>query len=450
MSIISFEFLSFLFLVLFVYYLFPIKKQWVILLLFSMLFYLINFNIVYILITSLSTYFVSYFIGKNEKRIFKNLFLFLGIFINIFLLIVLKYDLFKYIKGGFSLIIPLGISYYTLSSISYMVDVYKCKIKVENYFKLLLSLSFFPTLFQGPIGKYSNLKETLFEVHKFNFDKLFSGFLRILWGFFKKLVIVSRLSILTSYVVSNNLNGIFVILGLLLYAIEIYADFSSGIDIVIGFSKMLQVDLEENFNVPYVSKSLNEFWKRWHISLTSWYREYIYIPLGGNRCSKFRNIINIMIVFVLSGMWHGTTINFFLWGLLNGIILVIEKMVKYNPQKKIFVLFNYFIVSLLWIFFLYVDFDTLLNSFISIFNFNNYNILSIKYLDIMSISNYIVLFVSILFLFFVEYIKNLKREFVFKYRNCDYILLIVFVFIIILLGVYGIGFEQSDFIYNRF
>jgi hypothetical protein len=149
-------------------------------------------------------------------------------------------------------------------------------------------------------------------------------------------------------------------------------------------------------------------------------------------------------------MWHGPTINFFLWGLLNGIILVIEKLCKYDPKNKLFIILNYFIVSCLWIFFIYEDFGNVLSNFVLLFKFGTYDIFNINYLSIMNLTNYIILFISILFLGYIEWKKYNQKEFVFKYRNRDYILFILFIFVIILFGVYGIGFNQADFIYNRF
>ncbi len=439
-QMISLEFFLFLAVVVIFYYLVPKKQQWGILLLFSLLFYAFHSSLVYLLCSSLVTYFFSLSISKREK--YSKWKLWIGIIFNIGLLIVLKYDLFSYVDDAFSLIVPLGISYYTLSSISYLVDTYQKKISPDSYFQFLLSISFFPTLIQGPINRYTKIKDTLLKPHSFSRLQAKEGLLRILWGCFKKLVIANRISILTSYIVTNEIGGLGVVLGLLLYGIQIYTDFSSGIDIVIGFSRILQINLLENFDTPYFSKNLNEFWKRWHISLTSWFRDYVYIPLGGNRVSKLRNSLNILIVFLLSGMWHGPTWNFFLWGLCNGILLVMEKRMNYQPKKPIFMLANYGIVCVLWIFFMYPN----LSSILSIFH--NTNTLSL--FEVMSLSNFIVLWIAILFLGVVEYQKYKKKSFSTSFKNRDYLLLILFIFIIILFGSYGIGFEKTDFIYSRF
>lgn len=445
-NIVSFEFLIFISIVTFIYYLFPKKNQWLILLGFSLIFYFSQSLIYYIVITTISTYILSLIISKSNNQKKNKLLVFLGIFINLFFLIVLKYDLFTYISDSFSLIMPLGISYYTLSSIAYLVDTYRQKINPDGFFHFFLGISFFPTLIQGPITCYKDVKESLFTPHHFDRQKFVDGSLRILWGFFKKLVIAARLTLITTYIVDNNVGSFYVIIALLLYGIEIYTDFSAGIDIVLGFAKILQIDLPENFNAPYFSKNLNEFWKRWHISLTSWYRNYVYITLGGNRCSKIRNYINILIVFILSGMWHGPTINFFLWGLFNGILLIIEKMTKYKPKNNLFIILNYLVVSCLWIFFLYPNISTMTNTLTNFLKFS-YNL---NFLNIMSISNYLVLFGSIIFLIIIDYLKYKGKIFKFKYRHTDYIFLIIFILTIILLGSYGIGFDKIDFIYNRF
>lgn len=441
MNIVSFNFLMFISIVIFLYYIYPKKHQWVILLLFSLVFYLLNSSITYILISAIITYFSSIKLNKKKSK----LLLFLSITINLSLLVILKYNLLDYVING-NIIVPLGISYYTLTSISYLVDSYNKKIKPEGFFKFLLCLSFFPTLIEGPIVRFSKIEKSLFSVHRFDKDYFVQGLTRIVWGFFKKLVIANRIALITTYVVSHELGGLSILVALLLYGIEIYMDFSAGIDIVIGFAKILQVELEENFNTPYFSKSLNSFWKRWHMSLTNWYRDYVYIPLGGNRCSKIRNMFNILIVFILSGIWHGVGINFFLWGLFNGIIMILERLFKYQPKKKIFILVNYIVICLLWIFFLYPNFDSILVALNSLIPLS----LTIPFMEIMSISNYVILIFSCLFIFIIEYLKYKNKISKFKYRHGDYLLLILLLFVIILFGNYGIGFDKTNFIYNRF
>lgn len=440
MNLISFPFFLFLFLVFLSYYLIPIKNRWVILLLFSVLFYCFQSNILYLLGSSILTYLFSVWIEKGTSQKQNKQKLIAGIFIHLFLLFTLKYDLYRYITGA-NLLVPLGISYYTLSSLSYLIDVYQKKIKTNGFFRFFLCISFFPTLILGPINRYQKVEKTLFSTPTFQRQKIVDGFLRILYGIFKKLLIANPLFLLINYIVTENIGGVIPILGLLLYGIQIYADFSGGIDIVLGFSTMLQIDLEENFETPYFSKNLTQFWNRWHMSLSHWLKDYVYRPLGGNQKGKWAR--NILIVFLLSGLWHGVSWNFLLWGLLSGIFLILEKKCSYDPKKRIAILGNYCFVCLLWIFFMYPN----LESILSIFQASKF---TIPLFQIMSPMNYGILCLSILFLGFVDYQKYHQKKFSFLGRNRDYLLLIGFLLVIILFGNYGFSFVKTDFIYSRF
>ena len=232
--------------------------------------------------------------------------------------------------GVLNLTLPLGISFYTFQSISYVVDVYRGKHKAQgNFFKHALFVSFFPQLLQGPIGRYERLGSQLYEGHSYNLKELQFGVQRILWGFFKKMVLADRVNAAVLLIFHNywNYGGWYNVLGVLLYSIQLYADFSGGIDIVIGIAQMFGITMDENFRQPYFSKSIGEFWRRWHISLSTWFREYVYIPLGGNRKGDSRTITNLLIVWMLTGFWHGAAWNFVAWGLYYGIILILEKFV---------------------------------------------------------------------------------------------------------------------------
>ncbi len=442
MSFLSYSFFLFLFIVFVSYYIVPIKKQWIVLLIFSILFYVFESNILYILISGISTYLISLWIEKESSSKKNQKKLIIGISLNMILLLTLKYNLLKEMIGR-SILIPLGISYYTLSSISYLVDIYQKKIKTNGFFRFFLSISFFPTLILGPINRYQKIEKTLFQNHSFHLQNVIDGSLRILYGIFKKLVIADSIYLIVNFIVTEKIGGIIPIFGLLLYGIQIYADFSSGMDIVLGFSKMLQIDLEENFNTPYFSKSLSEFWNRWHMTLTNWFKDYVYIPLGGNRTTTWKRNQNIFLVFLLSGLWHGFTWNFLLWGMLNGIFLILEKTCSYHPKSNLAILKNYIVVCLLWIFFMYPD----LESIISIFHASKF---TLPFFEIMSPAAYLVLIISIFFFIFVEYQKYQKKTFSFLGRNRDYILLLLFIFTIILFGNYGFSFNKAEFIYSRF
>ena len=239
-------------------------------------------------------------------------------------------------------------------------------------------------------------------------------------------------------------------LACILYSIFLYCDFSGGIDIVLGISRMFNIKLKENFDVPFKSLSVKEFWNRWHIALGVWLRDYIYIPLGGNRCSKLRQKINVILTFLVSGFWHG--VNYIFWGLFNGILVAFSNLFK-TKSKTINQIITFILISLLWIFFIYnEDFTKPFYMFISIFTTFNYvdlfkNILSLG-LDIINI---ILLVISVITLFYYDFnkekfnkkIKNSKLEFK-TFIVCSLII------VILLFGVYGLGFEVNDFIYSKF
>ena len=202
-----------------------------------------------------------------------------------------------------------------------MIDVYRGKIPAEkNFWHYLLYSSYFPYIVSGPINRYEKMEKQLFTAHYFHKDSFYQGMLRILWGCLKKMVIADRAAIFVNEVFGHYYmyRGLFIVFAVLLFSLQLYMDFSGCMDIVIGVSKLFGIDMMENFNAPYGAATTAEFWRRWHISLTSWFQEYIYIPLGGNRKGKIRKYLNIMIVFLFCGMWHGAGLTFLIWGFLNG------------------------------------------------------------------------------------------------------------------------------------
>ena len=233
--------------------------------------------------------------GKHLNGKYKKVVLIGTITINLAILIFMK--VLPYTK--LSIIAPLGISYYTLQIIAYLVDVYKGKYKPEeSFFNFTLFIMYIPHLFIGPISRYEDMKETLLAKRKITANNIFDGLIRVCWGLIKKFVIAGRTAILIA-TISGDLkySGAYAFLAMIIYSINLYADFSGGIDIVMGVSKMLGIDLKENFNSPYYSQSIKEFWRRWHISLSSWLKDYVYIPLGGNRKGTLRKNINLLITF---------------------------------------------------------------------------------------------------------------------------------------------------------
>lgn len=446
MSLVSGTFIGVMIITAILYYLLPKKAKPYILLLISVLVYssLGIKSLIYIVISTITTYIAGLLFQKNK---YKKLILVITLVINIGILVVIKSELIK------NIIVPLGVSYYTFQVVSYLIDVYRNKYKPEkNLAKYFLYTMYFPYLFIGPINRYDDISKTLFETNKkFEAKSAYNGILRIGWGFFKKLIIANRINVLISAITQNpsEYNGAFAVFAMILYSIQLYADFSGGIDIVLGFSKVLQINLKENFDTPYISENIQEFWRRWHISLSSWFRDYVYIPLGGNRCSKLRNYFNTIVVFLLSGLWHGA--NYILWGLFHGICLIIGKFIKVK-NKYVNITVTFLVVSFLWAFFIWPTAMQALQMMGSVFTTFNYQELFSNILNLgLNLANYIVLIIAVILLI----IYDLKKEKInSKIKNLSteskIIIFASLVLIVLVFGMYGIGFNASDFIYNKF
>ncbi len=446
MSLVSGAFIGVMIITAILYYLAPKKWKPYVLLVISVIVYssLGVKSLIYIVISTITTYIAGLLFEKNKH---KKLILIVTLVINIGILVVIKSELIK------NIIVPLGVSYYTFQVVSYLIDVYKNKYKPEkNIAKYFLYTMYFPYLFIGPINRYDDISKTLFETDKkFNPQCAYNGALRIAWGFFKKLIIANRINVVISTITQNpsEYNGAFAIFAMLLYSIQLYADFSGGIDIVIGFSKVLQINLKENFNNPYVSQNIQEFWRRWHISLTSWFRDYVYIPLGGNRCSKLRNYFNTIVVFLLSGIWHG--VNYILWGLFHGICLIIGKFIKVK-NKYVNTIVTFLVVSFLWSFFIWPNAMQALQMMGSVFTTFNYPELFSNILNLgLNLANYIVLIIAVILLIIYD-LKKEKINTKLKSLSTDTKIAIfaIIVWLALVFGMYGIGFNASDFIYNKF
>lgn len=285
------------------------------------------------------TYGVALALERRRKR--GLLALALGLFIGVLFL-------FKYLDFGASLLVrglgavgldwspavpplllPAGISFYFFAAMGYLIDVYRGKVRAErNFVKCALFLSFFPALLSGPIGRADRLLPQFEEVHSFQYDALREGLLRFLWGAFKKLVLADRLAVVvnTVFAAPEQFGAVQVLAAACAFSIQIYCDFSAYSDMAVGSAKAMGFTLTENFRTPYFSRSIAEFWRRWHISLSTWFRDYLYIPLGGNRKGAARKYGNLLIVFAVSGLWHGAAVSFLVWGLLNGIYQVMGSM----------------------------------------------------------------------------------------------------------------------------
>ena len=335
----------FLTIVLLFYYLVPKKCKNIVLLIASLTFYFYG-EPKYTLLMVFSiicTYFFGLLINKYKK--YSKLFLVLSISISVGILVYFKYinfiiqniNLWLTNKIDFiHVVLPIGISFYTFQMISYIVDVYRGQAKVQkNILKLAMYISLFPQLIAGPIVRYTTIEEQL-ENRTHTFEKFALGVRRFVIGLGKKVLIANVLGELTSvFLSSNEMSVLYYWIYGIAAMLQIYFDFSGYSDMAIGLGKMFGFDFLENFNYPYIATSITDFWRRWHISLSSWFRDYVYIPLGGNRVSRLKWIRNILIVWMLTGLWHGAAWNFILWGLFFGILLIIEKLFLEKILKKL-------------------------------------------------------------------------------------------------------------------
>ncbi len=350
----SLEFLIFLPIVLLLRYFTPTKYRWIPLLAASYYFYMYwdSKLIVLILFTTVVSYISANLIGRTDKKSLKNLYLWATLITSLGVLVFFKYynflansatGIISAFGGGefdltLDLILPVGISFYTFQTLSYVIDVYRGDIEAEPHFGYYaLFVSFFPQLVAGPIERPSNLIPQLKEEHKFDRNEFINGFGIALVGFFKKLVVADVISVYVNAVYNDaaGATGLGVLVATVLFAVQIYCDFSGYTDIAIGCARMMGMGLMQNFNRPYIAESIKEFWARWHISLSTWFRDYLYIPLGGNRRGKWRKHLNVMIVFLVSGLWHGAAWTFVIWGALHGIYQVVGELTK-APKAKLY------------------------------------------------------------------------------------------------------------------
>ncbi len=333
MSYISFQFYLFLLILLLVYYIIPLKFRWQVLLAGSVSYYLISQGKLWWIFAL--TIFITWLSGILIESIgkMKNIALTVSI-----LLVVLAWFFFR---GGNGISV-LGISFYSVQIISYLTDIYRGNVKAQkNLAKYALYVSFFPQIVQGPIPRYEQLNEQLFTGHKFDEREFVRSFQLIIWGFFLKLMIADKADIVVDTIFANPIKytGGYVWTGGILYSIQIYADFLACVTLSQGIAGMFGIKLTDNFARPHFSASIKEFWRRWHISFSSWLRDYVYIPLGGSRRGKIRKYINLIITFVVSGIWHGAGLNFLAWGLLHSLYQIVGDVTK-DKKEKIYTTLN--------------------------------------------------------------------------------------------------------------
>ncbi len=347
MNFNSFEFLIFFPIVCLLYFFVPKKVKNLWLLMASYYFYM-QWNVGYsllILFSTLSTYLTAFLIERAEKQTLRKVALAVNLSVNFIILFLFKYynffndslaELFgslgiAYSIPELSLLLPVGISFYTFQALGYSIDVYRRDLKHEsNFIDYALFVSFFPQLVAGPIERAKNLLPQFKEYHRFEYKRVRSGLCRMLFGFVKKVIVADGFSGAVSIIFANpdEFEGFTLLLGALMFTFQIYFDFSGYSDIAIGAARVFGFDLMQNFNNPYFAISFRDFWSRWHISLSTWFKDYLYIPLGGNRCGRVRGYLNLLITFLVSGLWHGANFTFLIWGLLHGVYQILERLTR--------------------------------------------------------------------------------------------------------------------------
>ena len=497
----SFSFLVFFPIVLLIYFIVPRKIRYIWLLVSSYYFYM-SWNPKYAVLIALSTcitYLSGIFIEKagsikeEKKRIGRKKWVVAGSFItNLGILFFFKYFDFalvnlnrilsiagiQAIEKPFDVLLPVGISFYTFQALSYTVDVYRGQLKAEkNILRYALFVSFFPQLVAGPIERSTNLMKQVQKVHElklFNYERITSGCAIMLWGYFMKMVIADRLAILVDQVFGNytRYGATALILAAVFFAFQIYCDFASYSIIAVGAARIMGFTLMENFNTPYFSRSVKEFWRRWHISLSSWFKDYLYIPIGDNRKGKVRTYINLMITFLTSGLWHGASFSFVVWGGIHGFIQIIGDILKPYREKllkkmkvrtesyshKLLQCFmTFFWIDLAWIFFRANSFTEALAYIGRIAtNMDPWSLFngSIFKLGLSTVEFWVAI-ASLLILFLVDRIRYTKQMQLYEYLDTQSLwfrwTIYIFLFCAILIfGIYGPAYDAAQFYYFQF
>lgn len=526
----SYEFLGFFAILLLLYYVIPSRCQWMLLLAASYLFYCAASPkyLIYILATTVTIYAAARLIGRNQERQAEYLkahkteldkeakkayketnrrkrlgWLVLCLVLNLGLLAVLKYTNFflDNINGLLhmfgsaeqlpfvKLILPLGISFYTFQALGYLIDVHRGEVPAEkNIFRLALFISFFPQLIQGPISRYADLTDTLYGRHKFCRQNVLYGLERMLWGYFKKVVVADCILAAVNTITGapETYRGAYALVGMLFYTLDLYADFTGGIDITIGIAQTLGITVQENFERPYFSKSLKEYWRRWHISMCNWFRTYVFYPVSvskwmqrfakfsrkhlGERTGKRLPVyISSFVVWFATGIWHGASWNFVVWGLANWLILMVSEELESCYERfhgrfafsntwgyKLFqVLRTFLLICVLNLFDCYASAGTTLRMLFSVFGAGNWDILyngSLLQIGLTAF-DYGVVFAGTLVMIGVSLVQrggSVRDKIAAKPYPIRFAVWFGLFLAIIVFGTYGVGYDASQFIYNRF
>ncbi len=478
MGYMSISYYLMLILTVVLYYIFPKRIRWIVLLVSSGYFYYsITENKVQLIVFGISiliSYSAGIIVFSNKSRTA----LVIGIIGSIFPLIVSKcgelFMAFILHKSALAWIFPVGMSFYSLQIVSYLIDIYHDRVKPQkNIFKYGLFVSFFPLIIQGPVSRYGMLKDQLYEGHTYNSQKIMRGIQLIIWGFFLKFLIAEKSAVVVNFVFNNYIyySGFFVVFAAMLYSVQLYTDFLSCTTISQGVAELFGIKLVNNFNHPYFSVSIKNFWKRWHISFSTWLRDYVYIPLGGSKKGTIRKYINIIITFFISGLWHGGYWKYIFWGLMHAGYQIFDELsaktqnyicekisLSQNLKTKKFIetVLTFFLVTFSWIMFRAESFKVGLKMMASMINtFNPWILFDDSLFQLgLNQKEFQILFGAILVLISISVLQ--EKGFVIRdwfNRQCTmirWIIYIIAIWIIWVFGTYGYGFDASDFIYGGF
>lgn len=468
-----------------VYYILPKRIRWFVLLVGSMYFYSEIIDSKKQIVVFLFSIVISYLaaiilqkIKKTECIIVKRLVLFLGILLSVMPLLLEKIGSFLgesvVNMSNVSWIIPIGLSFYSLQIVAYLVDVYKGEVKAQiNFLKYVLFISFFPQIIQGPIPRFNQLDRELFDGNEYDFDNIMRGIQLVIWAFFLKYMIADKAAVIVDAVFDNYqaYSGVYIWVAAILYSFQLYTDFLSCTTISQGVAQMFGIKLVNNFNHPYFSTSIKEFWRRWHMSLSSWLRDYVYIPLGGNRRGKFFKWSNLLVTFVVSGVWHGGRLHFIIWGALHAFYQIIGEIIhdvvdkfgfeKYRMKSEklaniLMRIGTFILVMIAWIIFradtLHVAIEMIKAMIVG---FNPWVLFDDSLFELgLNWKEFIVLFISLGVLGVVSMVQEsgVKIRDWFSRQNTvtRWIIYLVAIWTIWIFGSYGYGFDTKDFIYGGF
>ena len=446
----SWQFLIFLTITFFLYFLIPKKYRHIFLLIASYAFYMFwNYKLIFlILFTTLISYGGALLINKyKEKKKLKTFLMISSVTLCLLVLLFFKYFNFlantvidiinalfvnSYDYIVLNIILPVGISFYTFQTLSYVIDVYKEKYEPEkNFFYFALYVSFFPQLVAGPIERSNNLIPQFKEKEGIKKENISTGLKYMLKGYVEKIMIADMVGLFVNPIFNdiNNANGLLVLIGSILFSVQILGDFAGYSNIAIGVAKLFNINLTKNFDAPYKATSIKEFWRRWHISLSNWFKDYLYIPLGGSHVSVFRWAVNILVVFIVSGLWHGAGYMFLIWGLLHGIYQIVGKLTLNTRDKLnnkiglspksvniLRVVITYLLICFAWISFRSNNITDMLEAYRLLFTSwsfkREYFIQVSSILDLNLVNTLLLICPIVIYLFLDKLIFNIKNRYI--------------------------------------